>query len=278
MSNPSVTVINPAALAGGATIAPTHSTDPKIGDEYVLVKKGCATNVGSVTVDIKTSGGTLAAPSLPKELSALHMQRPAMRRSGGANGVIPITLTQMFTVSNNSAGLNQRVIVLDPFNSTEYASIASLYEQVRVRRVRIQHFCASTAISTLAGGVLSNDCVAGCSVDSITATALTTLADATDSKCYALYKQAVTYQSTNPLLSVIRPSTDAKLTYTPPKSFIPNAATANLVGGNWTATSSSGGIACPCGYLKYFESNAHANSQIVGTVSLIFDCDFRNRD
>jgi len=235
-----------------------------------------------VSVDVK---GVSTNPYSDKlklnDLQTTELKNMLRSEFKGMN--VDIRLVVIGSVNNTSSQRNASVLILDPAYSAEFASCAALFEEVRVKRVKITYFPISSRTFPVAG---SNTTTAGLglgfmSIDCITATAISAPSDGVDSSNHSIYRLSAQLTSVGGAgVTCEHLNTNGKIDYKPPPLLLPNAATSvGLVGGSWTSTAGSAGAVCTTGYLKFYEDNDSTTTTAqVGQVYEQYHCEFRMRD
>jgi len=229
-----------------------------------------------VSVDVKGLTGTNPITDKLK-LNALELSEvAAIAKSAFGNKPVKVRLVTVNSANNTSSGVNQTVLSLDPAFSTEYASCAALWEQMRCRRLRVHHESCSVKQQLSAGSnTTALQGIGYYAIDTVSNTALTTPADALDSKTHMFYYTGLE-SSTG---SVYRQCGGGTLEYHPDPDFVPNGGSGAMVLGGWCATIGSAGTVCLIGYGKFYEVNQFtATTSQTGIIHYFYDCEFRNRD
>jgi len=186
-------------------------------------------------------------------------------------------LVNVFGILNTSAQNSATAISIDPSNSTEFGSLASLYEQMRCHGVTLTYHPGS--YKTVNAGTNAASTLSACSVDTAKTGALSALADALDSRTHATYHvglQSVT--AVTPPGVCYRPAKGCVMRFKPLPSDADITLGNNIVGSNWVGTSGSPGNICITGFWKNLEVNDFANSTEIGVLIMEYDVEFRNRD
>jgi len=183
---------------------------------------------------------------------------------------ITLRLSAIFAVTNTGASVNARVLTLDVFNTSEWASIAALFDEVKTTAVDVAYFPSSSVpITVINAAVLVYD-----PIDNIALTGVVAGLQFQDHHLYPLAQgNGVLEQSLNNVRHL-----HIKV---PPGDLIDAPTTANTicVGQSWVPTLTvTAGIIDPVGILKWYEGNIAANGAFVGTVVEYFTSHFRMRE
>lgn len=232
-----------------------------------------------VSVDIKgVSGSSNPFTDKLKNVDLQIQEVKSLLRSEFKGMNVPMRLIVCGSVNNTAASVNKSVLVIDPAYSTEFASCAALFEQVRDRHIRIRYDSISrrdvpeSGVNTSTFGIG----LGFIAIDTDSATAATSPTDLIDASNHAVYRLAVVGSTS--LVSHMMGG--CEMHYTPPPLLFGNATTGvGLVGGSWTSTLGSAGSVCVAGYLKFWEDNQYtATTAQVGQIIEEHFCEFRMRD
>jgi len=200
----------------------------------------------------------------------------SMGRAGRSKlGNIRCVLNSSLAVTNSAAQINASVYTVDPLNSPEFASIALIYDEVRVKRFKFRHSCSS--VNTLSattggnhGGVVS--------IDFTKLSPASGFGDSFDNNYHYPYETACFYSG----IGVTKLATNVS---SPGWIDIPSGgqATSNpsgvailFIGSSWTSISFA--TTALCAAIRYYELNGHNSGATVGLLEVWMDCEFRCRD
>jgi len=269
------------------------STDatPTIGDEYVLIRKGISEKgllkPTLVRSDVKESSKAASnalitasdasqslAPAAASKLKML-LRGPTMKAksSSGRPRTTRVMLVQVLAVANTAASTNATVASVDPINSTDFASIASLFDEVRVKRFKFHHSpCSYAQLSATTGGNHGGSI----GVDFTRLTAAASYGDNADEDLQFLYDTGIYTTG----IGVTKECRNVSSEWIKPPSIainpLPSATQYQFVGDNWALT--SGTTTALCANLKFYELNSLNSGGTVGKLTIWMDCEFRCRD
>jgi hypothetical protein len=293
-----------SSQGGGAgvkspTTTDTDDTKSRIGDEYILVRKGTgidekglskptlvnyrsllqqqrvpdtkAAPVGALITDSEDS--LYRNVTTPSSLGAVKSttQRSGLKKLGNMR----CSLNYSAVVANTSAGTNSTSLVVAPTNSAEFSSISSLYDEVKVHRFRCRYSDTSlTALTATAGG---NGGTGVLSVDFVRNVAITTFSDAFDRSAFYPYDAAVSVASSGVVKLGGKVDTGwIKVPTGTQTTSNPSGKALQFVGSAWCSVNDTG--AGTVAAINWFAINSQVNSATVGLSQIWMDCEFRCRD